>query len=122
GSAAAPPDPRGRRARRRRAARRSGCPRTRSDHTASAHLLLGPMIVCEAMSRTTVSPGAVRALFLARQHLLRPRALPLSAARLTRFVEAVGFVQPGSTIVVARSHDLTSCGSSRSVVRVAVDR
>jgi hypothetical protein len=50
---------------------------------------------------------AVRALFLRRQHLARPRAAALGAARLLRFVEDVGGVQMDSINVLDRAHYLT---------------
>jgi uncharacterized protein YcaQ len=50
---------------------------------------------------------AVRALFLARQHLTRPRALPLTTGRLLRFAEDVGGIQLDSINVVDRAHYLT---------------
>jgi len=50
---------------------------------------------------------AVTALFLERQHLARPRALPLTAGRLTRFVEDVGGIQLDSINVLDRAHYLT---------------
>lgn len=50
---------------------------------------------------------AVTTLFLERQHLVRPRALPLTAARLTRFVEDVGGIQLDSINVLDRAHYLT---------------
>lgn len=50
---------------------------------------------------------AVRALFLERQHLARPRASALTAARLVRFAEDVGGIQMDSINVVDRAHYLT---------------
>jgi uncharacterized protein YcaQ len=50
---------------------------------------------------------AVRALFLERQHLVRPRAHGLSPRRLCRFVEDVGGIQIDSINVLARAHYLT---------------
>src|SRR2546423_11132456 len=50
---------------------------------------------------------AVAALFLERQHLARPRALALTAHRLTRFVEDVGGLQLDSINVLDRAHYLT---------------
>src|SRR5690242_10055520 len=50
---------------------------------------------------------AVRALFLERQHLTRPRALPLTAARLVRFAEDAGGIQLDSINVLERAHYLT---------------
>lgn len=55
----------------------------------------------------TASSEAVARLFLARQHLDRPFARPLSAASLERFAADVGGVQLDSINVVARGHELT---------------
>jgi uncharacterized protein YcaQ len=52
-------------------------------------------------------PRAVAALFLERQHLARPRATALTAARLARFVEDVGGLQLDSINVLDRAHYLT---------------
>ncbi|PYM27257.1 MAG: cytoplasmic protein [Candidatus Rokuibacteriota bacterium] len=49
---------------------------------------------------------AVTALFLERQHLTRPRALPLTTRRLLRFVEDVGGLQLDSINVLERAHYL----------------
>src|SRR5256885_13964081 len=49
---------------------------------------------------------AVTALFLERQHLTRPRALPLTTRRLRRFVEDVGGLQLDSINVLERAHYL----------------
>jgi hypothetical protein len=54
-----------------------------------------------------VSLRAVAALFIARQHLTRPRSRRLNAARLTRFAEDVGGIQLDSINVVDRAHHLT---------------
>jgi uncharacterized protein YcaQ len=54
-----------------------------------------------------LSPGAVTALFLERQHLARPRAARLTARRLGRFVEDVGGLQLDSINVLDRAHYLT---------------
>jgi hypothetical protein len=45
------------------------------------------------MSAAPIPLRAVRALFLQRQHLTRPRAATLSASRLLRFVEDAGGLQ-----------------------------
>jgi uncharacterized protein YcaQ len=50
---------------------------------------------------------AVTALFLERQHLARPRAIPLTPRRLTRFVEDAGGLQLDSINVLERAHYLT---------------
>ena len=50
---------------------------------------------------------AVTALFLERQHLARPRALPLTAGRLVRFAEDAGGIQLDSINVLDRAHYLT---------------
>jgi uncharacterized protein YcaQ len=50
---------------------------------------------------------AVTSLFLERQHLARPRAIPLTPGRLTRFVEDVGGLQLDSINVLERAHYLT---------------
>jgi uncharacterized protein YcaQ len=65
------------------------------------------MIAFRTVSRPAVSLRAVRALFLQRQHLARPRTVPLSAARLVRFAEDVGGVQMDSINVLDRAHYLT---------------
>ena len=50
---------------------------------------------------------AVAALFLARQHLARPRTRGLTASSLVAFVEDVGGLQIDSINVVERGHHLT---------------
>jgi uncharacterized protein YcaQ len=50
---------------------------------------------------------AVRALFLARQHLARPRAAALTPARLVRVAEDVGGIQLDSINLLDRAHHLT---------------
>jgi hypothetical protein len=59
------------------------------------------------MAGRPVSLDAVRGLFLERQHLVRPRTLPLTARRLGRFVEDVGGLQLDSINVLDRAHYLT---------------
>jgi uncharacterized protein YcaQ len=59
------------------------------------------------MSRRAVPLSAVSALFLARQHLRRPRAARLTTRRLGRFVEDVGGLQLDSINVLDRAHYLT---------------
>ena len=53
------------------------------------------------------SLGAIRALFLQRQHLARPRAAALTPRRLVSFVEDVGGIQMDSINVLDRAHYLT---------------
>src|SRR5882672_8288390 len=65
---------------------------------------------------------AVTALFLERQHLLRPRARPLTAGRLTRFVEDVGGVQLDSINVLDRAHYLTVWARFGPYERARLDR
>ena len=65
---------------------------------------------------------AVAAVFLRRQHLDRPRALPLTAARLRRFVEDVGGLQIDSINVVERAHLLTLWSRFGAYDRTALDR
>lgn len=69
-----------------------------------------------------ISLQAVRALFLERQHLLRPRARPLTARRLVRFVEDVGGVQLDSINVVDRAHYLTLWSRFGPYDRARLDR
>ena len=59
------------------------------------------------MPRRPIALSAVRALFLERQHLSAPRAAPLTAKRLGRFVEDVGGIQMDSINVLDRAHYLT---------------
>jgi uncharacterized protein YcaQ len=59
------------------------------------------------MPVSTVSLRGVAALFLARQHLARPRALSLTPGRLVRFVEDAGGLQIDSINVLERAHYLT---------------
>lgn len=59
------------------------------------------------MTRPPLPLRAVRALFLERQHLDRPRARRLTAARLARFAEDVGGIQLDSINVLERAHLLT---------------
>ena len=80
------------------------------------------MIVSTRMPRTAVTPGAVRALFLQRQHLARPRTPPLTAARLCRFAEDVGGIQLDSINVLDRAHYLTVWSRFGPYDRAALDR
>lgn len=57
--------------------------------------------------RATLPRSAVAALFLERQHLVRPRTRRLTAARLVRFAEDVGGIQLDSINVLERAHLLT---------------
>jgi uncharacterized protein YcaQ len=59
------------------------------------------------MPEVDVPRAAVAALFLERQHLARPRAVPFGARRLRRFVEDVGGLQMDSINVLDRAHYLT---------------
>lgn len=55
----------------------------------------------------TIPQEAAARAFLARQHLARPFAAPLSEETLTRFVSDAGGLQLDSINVVARAHELT---------------
>jgi uncharacterized protein YcaQ len=59
------------------------------------------------MPRRAVPLSAVSALFLARQHLSRPRTARLTTRLLGRFVEDVGGLQLDSINVLDRAHYLT---------------
>src|SRR5438105_15248519 len=59
------------------------------------------------MPARPVSLRAVTTLFLERQHLARPRALPLTTRRLVRFAEDAGGLQLDSINVLDRAHYLT---------------
>jgi uncharacterized protein YcaQ len=59
------------------------------------------------MSSPVFSPRAAAALFIARQHLARPRARRLTSASLLAFVHDVGGLQLDSINVVERAHHLT---------------
>src|SRR5256885_3351045 len=65
---------------------------------------------------------AVRALFLERQHLARPRAAALTARRLGRFVEDVGGIQMDSINVLERAHYLTVWSRFGPYDRARLDR
>jgi uncharacterized protein len=65
---------------------------------------------------------AVAALFLHRQHLIRPRAHCLTPARLTRFVEDVGGIQMDSINVLERAHYLTVWSRFGPYDRTRLDR
>ncbi|MBI3300016.1 MAG: YcaQ family DNA glycosylase [Elusimicrobia bacterium] len=64
---------------------------------------------------------AAAALFLRRQHLERPRAVPLSARALSRFAEDAGGVQLDSINVVERAHRLTLWSRFGAYDRAALD-
>jgi len=74
------------------------------------------------MSRRPVPLRAVRALFLERQHLSAPRAKPLTASRLGRFVEDVGGIQLDSINVLDRAHYLTVWSRFGPYDRARLDR
>ena len=80
------------------------------------------MIVSGGMPRTPVSPRAVRALFLQRQHLACPRAAALTPARLRRFAEDVGGIQMDSINVLERAHYLTLWSRFGPYDRARLDR
>ena len=65
---------------------------------------------------------AVRALFLHRQHLGRPRAHGLTPGRLTRFAEDVGGIQMDSINVLERAHYLTVWSRFGPYDRARLDR
>ena len=64
-------------------------------------------MVSPRAARRPVTLRGVRALFLTRQHLARPRTFTLTPARLVRFAEDVGGIQMDSINVVERAHHLT---------------
>ncbi|HYE89879.1 MAG TPA: crosslink repair DNA glycosylase YcaQ family protein, partial [Terriglobales bacterium] len=74
------------------------------------------------MTVPSIPMRAVRALFLQRQHLTRPRAHSLTAARLVRFVEDVGGIQLDSINVVERAHYLTVWSRFGPYERATLDR
>src|SRR4051812_37406248 len=65
---------------------------------------------------------AVAALFLARQHLLRPRRAPLTPARLTRFAADTGGIQIDTINAVERAHLLTIWSRFGPYDRAQLDR
>ena len=65
---------------------------------------------------------AVAALFLARQHLARPRTRRLTASSLVGFVEDVAGLQIDSINVVERGHHLTLWSRFGPYDRAAVER
>lgn len=74
------------------------------------------------MPAPTFSPRAVAALFLARQHLDRPRGRRLTAASLARFAADCGGIQLDSINVVARAHHLTLWSRFGVYDRAALER
>jgi uncharacterized protein YcaQ len=74
------------------------------------------------MPTAIVPRSAVAALFLERQHLVRPRAAPLSPRRLCRFVEDVGGLQMDSINVLDRAHYLTVWSRFGPYDRAELDR
>jgi len=74
------------------------------------------------MPRRPVPLHAVRALFLQRQHLTRPRSTTMSAGRLRRFVEDVGGLQLDSINVLDRAHYLTVWSRFGAYDRARLDR
>jgi len=74
------------------------------------------------MPQRIVPRRAVAALFLHRQHLARPRAHRLTAARLTRFTEDVGGIQMDSINVLERAHYLTVWSRFGPYDRATLDR
>src|SRR5213592_3868837 len=79
-------------------------------------------VVTLAVKHPVASLAAVRALFLERQHLARPRAAGLTERRLTRFVEDVGGIQMDSINVLERAHYLTVWSRFGSYDRARLDR
>jgi uncharacterized protein YcaQ len=74
------------------------------------------------MSRSGIPLHAVATLFLRRQHLARPRAAPLTSARLLRFAEDAGGIQLDSINVVDRAHYLTVWSRFGPYDRARLDR
>jgi hypothetical protein len=74
------------------------------------------------VSAPTFSRAAVAALFLERQHLDRPRARGLTAARLVRFAEDAGGIQLDSINVLDRAHHLTLWSRFGPYDRAALER
>jgi len=74
------------------------------------------------MAAPALSRRAVAALFLARQHLARPRTRRLTASSLVGFVEDVGGLQIDSINVVERGHHLTLWSRFGPYDRAAVER
>src|SRR5438034_10561491 len=74
------------------------------------------------MPRRPLPLRAIRALFLARQHLSAPRTVALTAPRLGRFVEDVGGIQMDSINVLDRAHYLTVWSRFGPYDRARLDR
>ncbi len=73
--------------------------------------------------RESVFPlRAAAALFLERQHLVKPRSKRLTSATLTRFAEDVGGIQLDSINVLDRAHYLTVWSRFGPYDRAALDR
>jgi len=73
-------------------------------------------------ARPTIPLRAVRALFLERQHLDRPRTAALTAKRLVAFVEDVGGIQMDSINVLDRAHYVTVWSRFGPYDRARLDR
>lgn len=86
------------------------------------HSAPSPGPTAAAPHRAVVSPRAVAALFLERQHLTRPRTQRLTPGRLTRFVEDVGGLQLDSINVLERAHYLTAWSRFGPYQRASLDR
>src|SRR5439155_4809344 len=80
------------------------------------------MIISTEMPRPLLPLRAVRALFVERQHLARPRAAALTARRLRRFAEDVGGIQMDSINVLERAHYLTLWSRFGPYDRARLDR
>ncbi len=74
------------------------------------------------MPPTKLPLRAVAALYLKRQHLARPRARKVSAARLSAFAEDVGGIQLDSINVVERAHYLTLWSRFGPYSKTSLDR
>jgi hypothetical protein len=74
------------------------------------------------MALPVVSPRAVAALFLERQHLARPRARRLTPRALLAFVGDAGGLQLDSINVVDRAHHLTLWSRFGPYDRARLDR
>jgi uncharacterized protein len=74
------------------------------------------------MPASALPLSAVTSLFLRRQHLARPRALPLTPARLVRFAEDTGGIQMDSINVLERAHYLAVWARFGPYDRAALDR
>ena len=72
--------------------------------------------------RWPIPSRAVTALFLQRQHLSAPRAIPLTAKRLAHFAADVGGIQMDSINVLDRAHYLTVWSRFGPYDRARLDR